>query len=140
MIAKLTTANLPEVLRLEAECFPHERWSQQVWEDEFAVANVLGYWDEDLLGLASFAIAGATVDLRTVGVTAAARRRGVATELLRTGMEWAAAMGASRMLLEVAEGNAPALELYRKLGFGLISRRRRYYRDGADALILEVAL
>jgi [ribosomal protein S18]-alanine N-acetyltransferase len=40
------------------------------------------------------------------------------------------------MFLDVAEGNGPAAALYRGLGFAEVGRRRRYYPDGADALVL----
>jgi ribosomal protein S18 acetylase RimI-like enzyme len=40
------------------------------------------------------------------------------------------------MLLEVSAGNEPAIALYEQAGFAEIDRRRRYYRDGSDALVL----
>ena len=52
----------------------------------------------------------------------------------------AAALGAERMFLEVAEGNAAARALYARTGFAGAGRRRGYYAraDGSreDALIL----
>ena len=40
------------------------------------------------------------------------------------------------MFLEVATGNAAALALYRREGFVEVGRRRRYYADRSDALVL----
>jgi ribosomal-protein-alanine N-acetyltransferase len=40
------------------------------------------------------------------------------------------------VLLEVAAGNKSAEELYRAFGFEEISRRRGYYADGEDAVIM----
>ena len=40
------------------------------------------------------------------------------------------------MLLEVREDNAGALAFYAAGGFAEIDRRRRYYRDGATAVVL----
>ena len=48
--------------------------------------------------------------------------------------------GADRMLLEVGAGNAAALGLYAAAGFVEIDRRPRYYRDGADAVVLRLPL
>jgi ribosomal-protein-alanine N-acetyltransferase len=42
------------------------------------------------------------------------------------------------MFLEVATGNSPALELYRRIGFVEVGRRRRYYADSSDALVLRM--
>ena len=47
-----------------------------------------------------------------------------------------ATYGAGAMFLEVAAGNAPALALYAREGFAEVGRRRRYYSDGTDALVL----
>ena len=44
---------------------------------------------------------------------------------------------AERMMLEVSEANTAATALYLGHGFAVIDRRRRYYPDGTDALIME---
>jgi ribosomal protein S18 acetylase RimI-like enzyme len=44
--------------------------------------------------------------------------------------------GCTEVLLEVRADNAAAIGLYAARGFVTISTRRRYYADGADALIL----
>ena len=36
--------------------------------------------------------------------------------------------------------NEPAIQLYLGMGFERVGRRRGYYRDGTDALILSLAL
>ena len=41
------------------------------------------------------------------------------------------------MLLEVAESNEDALAFYRLRDYSEIARRRAYYADGEDALVLE---
>ena len=44
------------------------------------------------------------------------------------------------MLLEVAAGNAAALAFYGAEGFTEVARRRHYYRDGSDAVVMQRAL
>jgi ribosomal protein S18 acetylase RimI-like enzyme len=44
------------------------------------------------------------------------------------------------MLLEVSAANVGALGFYAAEGFGEIDRRRRYYRDGTDAVVLQRVL
>ncbi|MEN0075727.1 MAG: ribosomal-protein-alanine acetyltransferase, partial [Paracraurococcus sp.] len=56
--------------------------------------------------------------------------------LLAAALAGAAAPGAAAMFLEVAAGNAPAQALYAGQGFAEVGRRRRYYADGSDALVL----
>jgi ribosomal-protein-alanine N-acetyltransferase len=79
--------------------------------------------------------------LTDLGVTAAARRRGLArglvNELVREGRQ----LGSRVVLLEVRASNAPALALYRALGFEELDRRARYYADtGEDAVVMQLVL
>jgi GNAT superfamily N-acetyltransferase len=46
-----------------------------------------------------------------------ARRRGIATAVLRCGASWAADHGARQLYLQVEETNLAALQLYGRLGF-----------------------
>jgi N-acetylglutamate synthase len=45
------------------------------------------------------------------------RRRGLAWHVVRAMAQWAAQRGATRAYLQVEEGNADAIALYRRLGF-----------------------
>ena len=50
-------------------------------------------------------------------------------------MREATSQGATRMALEVAVDNAPAIALYRALGFVTVGRRKGYYaRAGGGAI------
>ena len=44
--------------------------------------------------------------------------------------------GAKSMFLEVSLTNIAAQALYGRMGFTQVGRRRRYYPDGADALVM----
>jgi GNAT superfamily N-acetyltransferase len=73
-------------------------------------------------GGAVVAIARAVLDAGWAGVTAvevppAHRRRGLALVVMRALAGWAQAGGADRMWLQVADDNAAAHALYRRLGF-----------------------
>lgn len=45
--------------------------------------------------------------------------------------------GAARIFLEVSVENAAARRLYARAGYTQIGRRKAYYADGTDALVLE---
>ncbi len=62
------------------------------------------------------------------------RRRGIARALLHEAIAYARRVSAVRILLEVRRSNAPAIGLYRSLGFFVFGVRTRYYRDDEDAL------
>lgn len=80
---------------------------------------------------AGFLIGRVTFDeaeILSVGVLHAARRRGVASALLRAGFAAARGAGARVMHLEVGEDNPGAAALYRRFGFRATGRRANYYR------------
>lgn len=84
------------------------------------------------------AIAG-EAEILTIGVHPAARRQGLARALLNVCYAVLPALGADRLLLEVAVDNAPALTLYRSEGFAAVGRRTNYYKRGLahiDALVM----
>ena len=70
----------------------------------------------------------------------ASRRKGVATALLVHALAVERASGARIAHLEVRAKNPEALAFYARHGFREMGRRRRYYPDGADALLLATAL
>lgn len=84
---------------------------------------------------------GDVVELLRLGVRPDRRRHGLGGRLLRAALDDARAdPEAERMLLEVGEANAAATALYARHGFSVIDRRRRYYPDGEDALVMQRTL
>ena len=79
-------------------------------------------------------------EILTLAVRPAVRRSGLGGRLVEAAVVRAAALGAARMFLEVAEDNVAARALYARAGFREAGRRRGYYArsDGSreDALIL----
>ncbi len=85
-------------------------------------------------------IVAGEAEILTLAVRPGVRRTGVATRLLEQATAQVVALGGDRLFLEVAEDNAAARALYRRLGFESVGRRPRYYAraDGPeiDALLL----
>ena len=129
-----TAADVPAVTALEVELFGPDAWSAASVAEELtggrrtAVVAV----DPEVVGYA-VTLASDVVDLQRIGVAATYRRRGLAHRLL------AAVATGDRMLLEVSDRNPGAIAFYETEGFTEIGRRRRYYRDGADAVVMERA-
>lgn len=71
-------------------------------------------------------------ELLLVAVSPANRRAGIGTALLRCFRDDAKKRCATRLLLEMREGN-PAEHLYLKLGFLPIGRRSNYYQNGLSS-------
>ena len=78
-------------------------------------------------------------ELLLLAVSPEFRRRGIGKVLLDQFLDYARDRGATRVHLEVREGN-PAVIMYRSAGFSVVGRRRKYYRGRTggeyDALTL----
>ncbi|MFC0410658.1 GNAT family N-acetyltransferase [Roseomonas elaeocarpi] len=85
-------------------------------------------------------VAAGEAELLTVAVDPAHRRRGFGAALLAGAAAAAVLRGAEALFLEVSEHNAAARALYEAAGFREVGRRRRYYADGTDALVLRLDL
>jgi ribosomal-protein-alanine N-acetyltransferase len=87
-------------------------------------------------GMTLMRVAADEAELLSIAVLPAARGQGVGRVLLEEAMTEAQRRGAARMFLEVAAPNARALALYGSCGFAAVGRRRRYYPDGSDGVVM----
>lgn len=133
-------ADLPVLAGLEAALFGEEAWDAQALQGLASTAGrrlrVMAQGDV-VVGYALTGVQGDFAELLRIGVAPEAQRSGIAGRLLEAALMSARQDGAERMLLEVSEANAAALSFYRRSGFVEIDRRRRYYRDRTDALVLQ---
>ena len=98
---------------------------QQVW----------GYFIEnELVGFVHLSISFESVDIVNIVVNSSFRRRGIASILMENILN--IYPNCEQLFLEVRVDNLPAINLYNKLGFREISRRKNYYGD-VDALVME---
>ena len=134
-----TPEDAPAIAALEETLFASDAWSllsvlaEISGEDRFVV---VARESEQVMGYAITRRSGDVADLQRVGVHPARHRRGVARALLAVSIDRAATGGVERMLLEVGARNPAALALYAGEGFVEIDRRRSYYRDGDDAVVM----
>lgn len=84
--------------------------------------------------------AGAEADIVTLGVSPRMRRQGTARRLLSALEEEARHLQITRIVLEVAETNLPAIRLYESAGYVSVGRRSCYYAGRVDALVLDKVL
>jgi tRNA threonylcarbamoyl adenosine modification protein YeaZ/ribosomal-protein-alanine acetyltransferase len=124
---------------LHAESFPHG------WDGEF-IANILqNPATEGRLALGpddtpqGFILTTRILDeaeILTIAVHPDARRKGLGSMMLARLSEELGSHGISRLFLDVAENNSPARALYDAAGFAQTGRRRAYYADGDDAILM----
>ena len=129
---------------LHASAFPPaERWGEVAIRSMLEMRDAFGILAEDEGGEAGFILARAMVgeaEILTLAVRPERRREGVGAALLGAAAVAAAARGAEALFLEVSEWNAAARALYAAAGCTEVGRRKRYYADGSDALVLRLEL
>jgi ribosomal-protein-alanine N-acetyltransferase len=116
-----------------------EAWDAAAFACQLALPGVFGLLHPDA-GLVLARLAADQAEILTLAVAPPARRRGVGTELLRKAAGEAVARGGAWLFLEVSARNAAARALYERTGFRPVGRRRSYYADGSDALVLALPL
>ena len=145
VIRRATAADADAVAALEEDNLGADAWSfGLVAEGVSGRVPTVSYFVADLdamaVGYAAASIVADIAELQRIAVTPAARRTGLASALVDAVVVQARAERADRVLLEVREDNHGALSFYAARGFVEIDRRRRYYRDGATAIVLRLAI
>lgn len=129
-------ADAPVLAALHAQAFPPaERWGSDALRLLLEMPGAYAL----LLPEKGFLLARVAADeaeILTLAVAPPARRQGVGGALLAAALVHALAAGAATMFLEVSVANTAARALYAAAGFAESGRRRRYYADGSDALVL----
>jgi len=118
---------------------PAERWSANVIGLHLAVPGGFGLLDRRG-GMILARVITDEAEVLTLAVAPSLRRRGVGGVLLRAAMAHAVTLRATSMFLEVSVMNDGAKALYLRSGFREVGRRRRYYADGTDAIVMQVSL
>ena len=143
-VRRATVDDVGAVTVLEEELFAGDDWSLESVTEEVTGPHRHAYVacddDGDVNGYVVAMQVDDVIDLHRIAVVPAARRTGVARALLTAVQQAGRDHGATRMLLEVSDGNEAALRFYEDAGFVEIDRRAGYYRDGTDALVLQASL
>jgi [ribosomal protein S18]-alanine N-acetyltransferase len=144
-IRTMTGSDLAAVEELERALFPLDAWPLQMFEDELAQPETRSYFVavdalDRVIAYAGLMCIEPIADVQTIAVVPEREGQGIGTQLLTLLIEEAGRRKAKDVLLEVRADNPRAQRLYRWFGFEQIHVRPRYYRDGADALIMRLEL
>ncbi|MEJ0046851.1 MAG: GNAT family N-acetyltransferase [Rhodospirillales bacterium] len=118
---------------------PDEAWGTAIFAGHLSMQGTFGFLHE-AGGVVLARAAADEAEILTLAVAPEARRRGVARGLLRAAVEAARTRGAATLFLEVSAANSVARALYESEGFAPVGKRRGYYEDGTDALVLALKL
>lgn len=128
-----------QVSQLEEQCFSMP-WSRQAFASE--LSNPLSLWFVAVEGQTVAGYVGSQsvmgeADMMNLAVSPNYRRQGIGERLIQTLIAELKIRGTSCLTLEVRASNAPAIALYKKMGFSQVGCRPNYYSaPKEDALIL----
>ena len=123
-----------QLATLHAQCFD-DAWDAAAIRGLLEDSKVLALGVESVGAIVAFLIAqtvAGETDILTVATDPAERRKGLASQLIDALIARIGERGVSRIMLDVAEDNVAARQLYRDHGFVEDGRRPRYYRTGRD--------
>jgi ribosomal-protein-alanine N-acetyltransferase len=143
-VRRATVDDVGAITLLEEELFAGDDWSLESVTEEVTGPHRHAFVacdDEgNVVGYVVAMQVDDVIDLHRIAVVPAERRTGIARALFSAVQQAGRDDGARRMLLEVSDGNEAALGFYAGAGFVEIDRRAGYYRDGTDALVLQMEL
>ncbi len=138
-IRKMTLEDVPAVIDLDQKSFSLP-WPERSFRFEVTENPASRCWVADLDGkVVGMIVVWLIVDeahVATIATHPDYRRQGIAQGLLSHALRQLISEGARSSFLEVRESNFTAQEMYRKFGYEVAGRRRRYYKDNDEDAIL----
>ncbi len=139
-VCSMTERDLEQVLAIENDAFPRP-WTRDHFLDELRSPHsfplvalgrdgvVLGY-----ICPMQILDEGHILD---VAVRKDFCGKGIGRLLVETSLRMCREKGSDFVSLEVRPSNVAAISLYRRLGFSEVGRRKGYYENGEDALLMQ---
>jgi ribosomal-protein-alanine N-acetyltransferase len=138
-IRKMTVDDVSAVVDLDQKSFSLP-WPERSFRFELTDNPASRCWVAELHGkVVGMIVVWLIVDevhVATIATDPEYRRQGIGKRLLAHALRHLIQDGARSSFLEVRENNLAAQEMYRKFGYEVTGRRRRYYRDNDEDAIL----
>ena len=142
-LRKMTVEDVSAVVDLDQKSFSLP-WPERSFRFELTDNPASRCWVAELEGrVVGMIVVWLIVDeahVATIATHPEYRRQGIGRRLLAYALRHMIPDGAHSSFLEVRESNLAAQEMYRKFGYEVTGRRRRYYRDNdEDAILMSLA-
>ena len=135
-IRSAVPADAARIAAIEASATEHP-WSLDDVTGTLDTASTRAWvTGEPVVGHVLFTVAGPCADVLTIAVHPDHRRRGHARALLQHAHDALHSTGVEEVFLEVRADNDGAIALYTAMAYERVGLRRRYYRDGVDAVLM----
>lgn len=144
MIVSIREANesdLNVILALENKYFK-QPWKKTDWMYELTknpINKVFVIEDENVFGFIDFMITFNSATISQIVIDEPHQHKGYAQQLLSSMESIFSKEGediVETVTLEVRESNNPAINLYKKNGYEIITKKLHYYKDGENAIYM----
>ena len=118
-------------------------WSHVEIAEMLCIAGTQGLIAEiasEPVGMALIRTLAEQAEILTIATIPTRQRTGIGAKLLNQAIAAARGLGARTLFLEVAHSNTVALNLYAKAGLTETGRRKGYYSNGDDAIVMSRSL
>ena len=139
MIRRINYDDVNKIIELENDTLGTTLGNDML---EMAIRSDLAYYyayyeGKELLGYISTMFDGEIIEILNFCVNKNHQGKGIGKRLLAYVLSYLNTIGAKSSILEVRQSNIKAIGLYKKIGYIEISKRKNYYSNGEDALVLE---
>ena len=129
--------DLSGLMDIERESFPSNSWDIETIR-LCITAPSFRTWvsrlEGEVTGYVSASLDSKKLHIVNLAVRTEFRRKGLASDLVKTAEEWGQRLGASSVYLEVRKNSNPAIHLYSKCGYKQAGILEDYYPDREDGL------
>ena len=118
-------------------------WSKGQWEKELSDSKKICFGilkNSKIIALCTGWLIVDELQITSIAVHPKEQRQGLGGKILSSILLEAVASGAKKATLEVKKSNSSAQALYLKLNFKVIGIRKKYYKDGTDAITYSKSL
>lgn len=120
-----------------------EFWNLNQLSDELNSTNstfFVAKIDKEIVGFGGIKTILDETEIMNIAVKNSFRRQGIGKLLLEKLINYAKNLNIKKIHLEVNENNFPAISLYKKLNFIEDGRRKNYYKNSEDAILMTLTI
>ena len=137
-IKKIDPKNSKSCYELDLKSIKH--WNQNQWKKELEKDYITAmgiFFNNSIIGVCVIHQIYDEAEIRYLSVHPSHQKKGLGKKLIYWAIKECKNENIKRIVLEVSIKNQQALSFYDNFGFKTIDIRKKYYKDGSDALIKE---
>ena len=141
LVKKITSSEYKECH--EIDLITIKLWNLEQWEKELKKNYVYAFAcfrDYQIVGICVFQKIFCNAELTYLSIHPTYKRKGLGKKLLKEIFNHCESFAIEKIQLEVSDKNFDAVNFYRSFGFETIGIRKKYYKDGSNALLQEKKL